>query len=444
MNQQDSRAEKAMTSVPMTLGKRNSIRPPRPCHRSGLAIILTVIVVFIIVIVFLAMAIEYSRLLEMKERAQTASEASSLAAVQGLAQSTTAARLAGISTAAQNPGNNQSVIVTVTPDNQGDLVLGRWNSIDGLFEPNLLAPSAARTLVKFHKDHPNGAVDLFFAGLLGQGVDVSAFATAERRPDQPVPEQLRIQKPNGDGTLHVNGGELIMNGDCIIESGSPSSLRITNEGILRATQITLAGDLEVDRNDSIMGYLTYPQSTTPPSTFITPSLDGLVERVAREAIGDEIIRLEPGLYPQGLNAQNGDYRLKGGVYFFGKNGIFLSGTASMRSRDAIIVLDKNASFVIDGSQVVLQNSSPENQGLEPWQGISLCSRQATTDCAIRLTNGALLACSGRIICPKGDVLLNDSRLSSSGMHAGTLEIENDAKVTLGDDTPHPHTIRIVQ
>ena len=68
----------------------------RGSHRNGLAIILTVVVVFMIVIVFLAMAIEYSRLLEMKERAQTASEASSLAAVQGLASSIQHAQAGGI------------------------------------------------------------------------------------------------------------------------------------------------------------------------------------------------------------------------------------------------------------------------------------------------------------------------------------------------------------
>ena len=414
-------------------------------RRNGLAIILTVVIVFLIVIVFLAMAIEYSRLLEMKERAQTASEASSLAAVQGLALSIQDAQSNGLETAALNPGNDKAVSVVVAPDNQGDLVLGRWDGDAGEFQATLLAPSAAKTVVKFHENHPNGAVELFFAGFLGQAVELSALATAERRPDQPVPEQLRISKPNGSAVLDVNGGVLIMNGNCVIESEHPSSLSVTNNGMLQATQIQLAGDLAVDQDDAIQGYLMNMDVVPTAPEFTAPDLTGLIERSAQVAVGDEIIRLDPGEYTDGLVVDQGDYRLKGGLFLFGGDGIVLSGSATITTRDSIIVLGKNTTFTLDGTEATLNKPFPSNPTLETWQDCSLISSQSTTNCSVVLLNGASMSCSGIIACPSAEVVLDDgSTAALPAMHVGSLMIKSSATLTLGDGTPHPHTIRLVE
>ena len=413
-------------------------------RRNGLAIILTVVVVFLIVIVFLAMAIEYSRLLEMKERAQTASEASSLAAVQGLAGSIQDAQSNGLETAALNPGNDKAVSVVVTPDNQGDLVLGRWDNDTKEFQATLLAPSAAKTIVKFHENHPNGSVELFFAGFLGQAVELSALATAERKPDQPVPEQLRISKPNGSAVLDVNGGALIMNGNCVIESEHPSSLSVTNNGMLQATQIQLAGDLAVDQDDAIQGYLMNMDAVPPAPEFTAPDLTGLTERSAQIAIGDEIIRLDSGHYPEGLVVDQGDYRLKGGLFLFGGDGLVLSGSAKITTRDSIIVLGKNATFTLDGTEATLNKPLSGNAALATWQDCSLISSQSTTDCTVVLLNGGSLSCTGMISCPSADAMLDDSTAALPAMHVGSLLIKSSATLTLGDGTPHPHTIRLVE
>lgn len=416
----------------------------RGARRNGLAIILTVVVVFFIVIVFLAMAIEYSRLLEMKERAQTASEASSLAAVQGLARSIQDAQSDGLETAALNPGNDKAVSVLATPDNQGDLILGRWNSDTKEFQATLLAPSAAKTIVKFHENHPNGSVELFFAGFLGEGVELSALATAERRPNQPVPEQLRIYNPNGSAVLNINDGELTMNGNCVVESENPSSLTVTNNGMLQATQIQLGGDIAVDQDDAIQGYLMNMDVVPPAPAFTAPDLTGLVERTAHIAVGNEIVRLDPGHYPDGLFVDQGDYRLKGGLFLFGGNGLVLSGSAKIRSRDSIIVLGKNASFTLDGTEATLSKPLSSNSELVTWQDYSLVSSQSTTDCTLVLLNGASMTCAGIISCPSADVLLDDSTATLPAMHVGSLEIKSSATLTLGDGTPHPHTIRLVE
>ena len=413
-------------------------------RRNGLAIILTVVVVFLIVIVFLAMAIEYSRLLEMKERAQTASEASSLAAVQGLAGSIQDAQSNGLETAALNPGNDKAVTVVVTPDNQGDLVLGRWDNDTREFQATLLAPSAAKTIVKFHENHPNGSVELFFAGFLGQAVELSALATAERKPDQPVPEQLRISKPNGSAVLDVNGGALIMNGNCVIESEHPSSLSVTNNGMLQATQIQLAGDLAVDQDDVIQGYLMNMDEVPPAPEFTAPDLTGLTERSAQIAIGNEIIRLDSGHYPEGLVVDQGDYRLKGGIFLFGGDGLVLSGSAKITTRDSIIVLGKNTTFTLDGAEATLNKPLSGNAALAPWQDCSLISSQSTTDCTVVLLNGGSMSCTGIISCPSADAMLDDSTAALPAMHVGSLLIKSSATLTLGDGTPHPHTIRLVE
>lgn len=435
---------KSDTVKPMKYNKIHLKENARGQRRNGLAIILTVVVVFLIVIVFLAMAIEYSRLLEMKERAQTASEASSLAAVQGLARSIQDAQTDGLETAALNPGNDKAVSVLATPDNQGDLVLGRWNSDTREFQATLLAPSAAKTIVKFHENHPNGSVELFFAGFLGQAVELSALATAERRPDQPVPEQLRIYKPNGSAVLDVNNGTLTMNGNCVIESEHPSSLSVTNNGMLQATQIQLAGDLAVDQDDVIQGYLMNMDVVPPAPEFIAPDLTGLIERSAQVALGDEIIRLDPGHYPDGLIVDQGDYRLKGGVFLFGGNGLVLSGSAKLTTRDSIIVLPKNASFTLDGTEANLNTPFSSNATLETWQDYSLISSQSTTNCTIVLINGASMSCTGIVCCPTADAVVDDSAAVVPAMHVGSLMIKSSATLTLGDGTPHPHTIRLVE
>jgi hypothetical protein len=213
---------------------------------------------------------------------------------------------------------------------------------------------------------------------------------------------------------------------------------------VQATQIELAGDIEVDLDDSIMGYLSYPEELPAAAPFTAPDLEGLSEQTIPVSNGDEVVRLTAGLYPEGLNATSGVFQLKGGIFFFGDEGIVLSGSAEMRTRDCIIVLDKNASIILDGTEAFIQKPNPQNTELSDWSSISIISRQSTTDCTILLLNGASMSCAGRIMCPMANVRLNESDLSTTGMHVSTVDVERGATLTLGDGTQHPHTIQIVQ
>ncbi len=140
----------------------------------------------------------------------------------------------------------------------------------------------------------------------------------------------------------------------------------------------------------------------------------------------------------------GDYRLKGGIFSFGGDGLVLSGSAKIRSQDSIIVLGKNTSFTLDGTEAILNNPFSNNSALETWQDYSLVSSQSTADCTLELLNGASMSCAGIISCPSADVVLDDSTATLPAMHVGSLQIKSSATLTLGDDTPHPHTIRLVE
>ncbi|MCH2163019.1 MAG: Tad domain-containing protein, partial [Phycisphaerales bacterium] len=170
-------------------------------------VVIWAVVFLILILAFVSMGIEYAWLVDHQVRAQTAAEASSLAGVQKLGIGKDDALAHAKSTARLNPGPRKGVILQSTDNNSGgDITFGRWMEDTRTFVPDLLASNAMKITVKFRDGHPNGPVRLIYGDLLGGFSDISATATAHRRPMMPVPDRLWVLGNSADSMIVRRNG----------------------------------------------------------------------------------------------------------------------------------------------------------------------------------------------------------------------------------------------
>ena len=432
-----------------TLGPRAHPRRPRRAAR-GLVVIWAV-VFLILILAFVSMGVEYAWLVDHQTRAQTAAEASSLAGVQKLGIGKSQALEDANSTALLNPGTLEGVILLGNVDNTGgDIVFGRWSDETGAFVPDLLASNAMKITVKFRDGHPNGPVSLIYGDLLGGYSDVSASATAHRRPVFPVPDRLWVLG-NSSGTLTIrNDGLLQTTGACTIHSEQADAIVIENGGILEGTLIDVAGSVSFDSYKTVLGFLREQSEIgpgtgiEPPPDYASPPVESLDEQTYAEWTA---VRLKPGHYPDGVVVSEGDYRLKDGLYRFGGPGLVLRGNASLTSTNALIYLDAGSDLVIDGASATLGGiveNGTNTEFLADWIGVALVGEPGAGGQQLTIRPSTSLTTTDIVYLPEGTIEVAGGSLELGTLGCETLSIDDDGIVLIGDQSPHPHEHLLVR
>ncbi|MAJ46310.1 MAG: hypothetical protein CBC35_03225 [Planctomycetes bacterium TMED75] len=436
----------ACRAVPAETRRRNAAPPAR----RGLAVIWAV-VFFILTLSFVGMGVEYAWLVEHQTRAQNAAEAASLAGAQALGTGRTVAAQFAVSTALLNPGSNEGVIVSGSDENlPGDIRFGHWDVENRTFTPNLLASNAIEITVQFNEDHPNGPVALIFGDLLGGSANVGARAVGHRRPLMPVPDRLWVVGPAAASLALREGGAILTKGACTIYSTESGAVLVDSGGVLDATLIDVVGTVSVDSFETIRGFLregidtSDQEEISPPPSYDQPDLEGLPERTA--VIGFGGVRLKPGYYPEGIVINSGEYKLQNGLYRVGSPGIQISGTASLISANALIYLDPESDFVVDGCIAELQGPVVNqfgNDALDEWAGVAVLTQETDQGPAIVLKNNARLMTTGGIHAPGRTMEIDDSMANIGSLVLRELSV-NDSTLTLGESEEHPHEHVLVQ
>lgn len=416
-------------------------------QRRGMTIVWMVIFITVM-FAFAVMAIDIGWLRLMEGRALTGAEAGALGAANSLATDRYAAADAAIEFAGRNKGHGGAMITLVAGvDNAGgDLVFGRWDHQLRQFEPETLAPDAVRVSVNFRENHPNGEVELLLAEFLGiASSGLSSSVIAQARPREPVPGAVWVLEKNAADALNLRRDVTMnVNGMLAVASSSPSAVSIRSNSTAQATVTNLLGDVVVDSDDALTGMLRFGDEF--PSVPSFPPLNLQLLPIHLDVVlSPGINALPAGRYPNGIAANQGVITLQGGIYLFEGQGIVLTGTATLQSRESIIVLSDNGAFSVDAGATVQLSGPRPNGKLNDWQGLTLTSAPNEGGIApyLYLGVGSTFIANGAIHLPDSPIEVNDASLSATSLSCRTLRAYSDAVLTAGGSTPHPVDILLV-
>ena len=391
---------------------------------------------------FGAIATDVTFLRLAQSRARIAAEAAALAAAGSLQEGREVAANSANDIAGMNEGPNGPVTLITSADNgTDDLTFGHWDPGSRTFEEALLAPDTVTVRVRFSDEHPNGPVNLLFSGLLGlERANVEARATANRRPRLPVPTSTWILGTFQPHAVELRRSILEINGRLEVRSDSSDAVTVLNDSLLKATLLELNGGVNVDSDDVIRGMIRAGDDFNDPPPLPELNLEGLTTRLS---LVDRpgTLTLEPGAYPQGLIGVEGQYVLQDGVYLFGNQGVALSGNASLRSENAIIVLDEGASLSINAATMIAAARTQLGDDDNPSRVaiMSLSER-----CELVVENQGRLTVDGMIDCRSAPFQISSSRVEVNRLAVKQLEADRESQVRVGEQTPHPIELLMVE
>ena len=418
-----------------------AIRRSRTTRHRGYAL-LWCLFSLLLLLSFGVIAIEITMLRVAQSRAQIAAEAAALAAAGSLrnGRETAAEDAAGI--AAMNRGNGGPVVLLSSSDNStGDLRFGHWNPETKELEEDLLAPDAVSVTVSFSDQHPNGSVGLLFGGLLGlEQVDVGARATVSRRPRLPVPISTWILDPIKPHVIELRESTLEVNGGLVVSSTSIDAVTVVSNSLLDATLLDLDGGVNIDSDDSIRGLIRQFDGPTDPPSVPQLNLAALPNRLGLIDVSGTLI-LEPGNYTNGLIGTEGQYVLQEGVYIFGEPGINLSRNATIQSENSIIVLGEGASLRISGTTCTIA-AQTEVGDVDNPDRIAIISTNERSELLIQ--NGGLLSVNGMVNCPSAVLDCSSGTVEATRIVVKELEADRTSLIRIGEETPHPIDLLMVE
>jgi Flp pilus assembly protein TadG len=460
------KAPRSLVSPPRCFGFLSSPRrPDRAARRSsGIALIWAVIFLLLLV-ALMGLAIDTAYVLYVAHQLQNCPDASSLAGAQKVRSSIEEAREAAVTIGLANAAARDPVQLDRNDPNEveGDVVVGKYSRRDRTFTPQLTGVNAVKVNARRTGASLTGPVPLFFAPIFGlntANVARSAIAMTGGGTgaglialDPHAPCGLDVQ---GNVTLNVLPTGDAIDGDIQVNSDHPSKAVCGNGNpVIQATNLNVQGedrfvgnvtlDLEGDLN---VGAPPIPD----PLAFLPPPAIPETSRDAAGPVrltGGGTLNLEPGLYTQGIYANNGVLNLAPGVYVVDGVGFNISGNT--------IVNAEGVMFYVLGTGVVdltgtgdIHITPPNSEVIEyvdPWNGTPL--NEGTYDGVTffqarnnrnqsRILGTSLLDLEGTLYFPSNHVYLSGTGDGfGNQLIANTVEVAGDGIITINYDGRFP-------
>ncbi len=366
------------------------IRPFPLTHRRG-AVAVMVAVCLAALFGVIALVLDGCKLQDMKRQAQKAADAAALAGATDLFvnynQSQGYDKTGTAYTSAQTEATNNGFpdatggnVVTVKVPGQVPLV-GDDSIVDkngklkaGYVEVTIVAPQPQ-----------------FFSTIWGtQNLSVKARAVARGKFTSARPGILLLNptapkslNATGNGNIYVTGG-----GDIIVDSSDPNAGNVTGNGIIGAHQINITGQnpgYSSSGGATFVGPNGQPQA---PNTNVPPTPDPFANLPPPSVPADSptanapspgnggTTTLQPGNYPTGYKATNGNTVLQPGIYYLSGGGFSITGQAGVT-----VAQPGSPGFTPDpvtGNGVLIYNASTKNSDNIAITGTGTVSLTAPT------------------------------------------------------------------
>ena len=321
---------------------------PRP-HAKGISTIWTaILLVLLFGITGLLIDVGYSLL--VTHQLQNAADAAALAGVQQVRLGPEAARLAAINLAQANTAAQEPVLLLDNPGNAiaGDIVIGRYNRTQRLFEPTLAGANAVKVVARRTEGSLNGPLGLFFGPVFGvTTVDISRHAIAmigggtgagiialNRTERNALTISGTVTVNTGDGAIQVNS------------SHASSAVFVNGTPVLNTPALNVTGEPRMVGDYDFQGELNTgtPPIDDPLAWLPEPIWDPSSDLGEIRITGGENMSIGPGYYSGGITINSGSLVLDPGIYILDGDGLNISGNATF--------LAEGVMFYIIGSGVV--------------------------------------------------------------------------------------------
>jgi len=377
--------------------------------------------------------VDYARAVATRQFLATAADAAALAAVSRLPDHD-AVRKTAIAYVQKNLSDARFGTALVP----GDVEIGDWDAINGIFVPidegdPSAVGSAVRVTTRMAKTNGN-SLSTLFAGAFGiDTMDLSVTAVAGRGG----PPCVVALDSTTAGAMHLGGSAEVQALGCGVQVNSTASaaMEVTGSASLEASEICVGGTAAVKAGNSVQ---PNPKDFCPaqvdPMSGLTPPEVGACDPGKGGTYEDSHETLDPGVYCGGLSIEGqSDITLTPGTYII-KDGPFrLSGASSIQGKNVTIFLtgaDALISFkggstinltapVVGDFTGILFYQDPAYGGTHDWRG------KSTTDLrgVIYFPEGKLISNSKTAITPEGScTVLIAKTLSFSTNGGATIDI----------------------
>ena len=417
-------------------------------------------------LLFLGFALDFSYVLLTGYELQDAADAASLAGAMCVKTDTSQARDWAVRIANDNVAARQPVLVSRNDGNSadGDVVVGRFFSDTGVFDPTSSWPNAVQVVARRTETSLGGPLDLLFAPIVGlDHANVARLALAVCRGG--TGKGLIVLNLEDDcsldirGTvaLHVNCGAVHVN------SSSPTAACSSGQPMIDAPDVNVVGDVDMP-NAEITGEINIDQPVLldplrdlPDPTWDPASDLGTVRITGADT---ETVFLGPGYYSGGIQMTNnlGRLELSPGVYVLDGAGLDVTGgtmiaegvmfyvidTTPSDSPDSHVYLGGNANLTITPIDFDRFSYPPE---LAVYEGVAIFqARDNTNEATIIGTNDTYL--EGAYYFPENHLNIGGtSDALGNQLIADTMYIHGTGDLTInytGDDTAAGNEVFLIR
>jgi Flp pilus assembly protein TadG len=295
---------------------------PRTCrHPRGVAIV-WVAITLVVLLGLIGLALDTARVLLVAHELQNAADAAALAGAQWVRSDALEARSAARSTAAANDAEGVSITLPDNPSNDpnGKIVIGIFDRTTQIFTATTSAPNAVKVIAG-RTSGQNGSLPLIFGpifnvstsditrqaiAMVGGGTGAGLIALSSTGPGLST---------NGTVNLTVDDGVVVVDAASNPISTAGASGIITAEGIkIVAPSTTLGPPNYTGAIYPESNYVPDPLSSMPAPNYATMTKPNGTSEVSVK--NNDLITLNPGYYPGGLQMTGGSLTLRPGVYVF--------------------------------------------------------------------------------------------------------------------------------
>ncbi|HTV49428.1 MAG TPA: TadG family pilus assembly protein [Phycisphaerae bacterium] len=424
-----------------------------------------------------------------KHQLQNTADAAALAGAQALQEDVSYAQQQASSTALSDSVDNVPIqLVYDASGNSGDVVVGNW--ANNTFTPGTTNPNAVQVTARRYSDTPNGAVPLFFSGLLGASqINVSATAiavldtiggggggggtppgggsTPPGGSSTPPgggggsPPPVICVPPSGScgsnpGCNGCTGGQCNQQGGCGISCNNGSCLNCNGGSCVSDCNVTCDSGSSITCSGSgscinVAYGCSASCSGSPVNTGCSPCANPLAgwscptssscSNTCTQTSGTD---LQPGYYPNGICLTSGSCTLEPGTYVCdsGSNGCAFScsGTASCTGNGVTICCESGGFQCTSSGNV---NLSPPTSG--SCSGITVCQPSTNNSACSFSGCGSNCHISGECYFPNANVSVIDSHGGTLGSQVITDGLNlNNSNVTVGDGTGTQYVVYLVK
>ncbi len=347
------------------------IRPLSPSRRGAVAVLVAVCLVALFGVI--ALVLDGCKLQDMKRQAQKAADAAALAGAVDLFTNFNSGHGYNLNGGARTSAQTEATNNGFANGTNGNVVTVNLPGETPLVSDPCIVDSTGKLKAGYVEVTIVAPQPQFFSTIWGtQNLSVKARAVARGVFESARPGILLLNptapaalNATGNGNIYVTGG-----GDIIVDSNNNNAGNVTGNGIIGAHQINITGQnpgYSASGGATFVGPTGQPQA---PNTNVPPTPDPFANLPAPSPPASSptanapspgnggTTTLQPGNYPSGYKATNGNTILQPGIYYLSGGGFSITGQAGVT-----VAQPGSPGFTPDpvtGNGVLIYNASTKN------------------------------------------------------------------------------------